>query len=397
MTMNRDTPPHIVTLVVMAGLSALPTNIFLPSLHGMARDFGVDYAIMQLSVSAYLGVSAGLQLVIGPLSDRFGRRRIVLAAIALFLLATLGTLLARDAVTFLVFRMAQAVVATCMVLSRAVIRDQLDGAAAASRIAYVTMGMSLVPMLAPMLGGWLDETFGWRASFAFLAAAGIGVGALVWADLGETGTRHAGGWAAQIRAYPDLLTSRRFWGYCAAATTSSGAFFAYLGGASFIGAEVYHMSPAHLGAYFALPSVGYAIGNLASGRWSVRLGIDRMILIGSLVGIVALAVPLAAMLAGGHAPLIFFGAVGLLGIANGLVLPGANAGMMSVRADLAGSASGLGSALNIGGGAALSAVAGSLLTPETGAEVLLAIMLASSVMTLAAILWVRARKRQIGL
>ena len=184
--LNRRTPPHIVTLVLIAGLAALSLNIFLPSLPGMAAYYGVDYGFMQLSVSAYLGVSAGLQLVIGPVSDRFGRRRVLLAVIALFLLATAGTLLAPNAALFLTFRMLQAVIATGFVISRAVVRDMVPGPQAASMIGYVTMGMSLVPMVGPVIGGALDEAVGWRANFLLLLAGGLGVGALVWADLGET-------------------------------------------------------------------------------------------------------------------------------------------------------------------------------------------------------------------
>lgn len=395
--LDRRSPPHLVTLVLMAGMAALTMNIFLPSLAGMARDFGVDYRVMQLSVSAYLAVSAVLQLLIGPVSDRYGRRPVALGSLALFLLATLGTLLAPNAGVFLAFRMAQAIIATCMVLSRAVVRDMVGGAQAASMIGYVTMGMSLVPMIGPVLGGALDEAFGWRANFAALLILGAAVTALVWADLGETGATGGGSFAAQLRQYPALLRSRRFWGYCLAATSASGAFFAYLGGASFIGAQVFHLSPAVLGYYFTAPAIGYAIGNFVSGRFSVHLGLDRMILWGGVIATGALLLALLLDLAGLRHPLAFFPFVGLMAFGNGMVLPNANAGMMSVRPELAGSASGLGGALNIGGGAALAAVSGAMLTEGTGALVLLSIMAASSALTVAAAIWVEARKAQLGL
>ena len=120
--LDRLTPPHIVTLTLIAGLSALTMNIFLPSLPGMARWFGVPYATMQLSVALYLGLSAVLQILIGPISDRIGRRKVVLGALVIFLVATVGTLTAPNAQIFLIFRMAQAVVAAGMVLSRAIVR-----------------------------------------------------------------------------------------------------------------------------------------------------------------------------------------------------------------------------------------------------------------------------------
>ncbi|MFN4130012.1 MAG: MFS transporter, partial [Paracoccaceae bacterium] len=140
--LDRRTPPHIATLILLTGVSALTMNIFLPSLPGMAAWFGVPYALMQLSVALYLALSAVLQIVIGPISDRYGRRKVMLWSLVLFLIATAGTLLAPNATVFLMFRMAQAVIAAGMVLSRAVVRDMVPDAQAASMIGYVTMGMS---------------------------------------------------------------------------------------------------------------------------------------------------------------------------------------------------------------------------------------------------------------
>jgi DHA1 family bicyclomycin/chloramphenicol resistance-like MFS transporter len=394
--LNRSAPPHIVTLVLLAGLAALSLNIFLPSLPGMAVYFGVEYHVMQLSVSAYLAMSAVLQLLIGPISDRFGRRRVTLAVLALFLLATLGTLFAHTAGMFLTFRLVQAVVATNFVISRAVVRDMVPTEQAASMIGYVTMGMSLVPMIGPVIGGVLDEAFGWRANFALLGVLGLAVTALVWADLGET-TRPGGvGFAAQLRSYPALLRSQRFWGYSLSATFASGLFFAYLGGAPFVGTTVYHLSPSQLGGYFALPALGYAVGNFISGRYAARIGIDRMVLAGTLAATMALLVALVTDFAGVVHPLMFFAMVGVTGFGNGLALPSANAGMMSVRPELAGTASGLGATLNVGGGAALSVWAGALLGPDTGALPLILLMLASSLASVAAIVWVFRRRRQLG-
>jgi DHA1 family bicyclomycin/chloramphenicol resistance-like MFS transporter len=395
--LNRSAPPHIVTLVMLAGLAALSLNIFLPSLPGMAVYFGVEYHVMQLSVSAYLAVSALLQLLIGPISDRFGRRRVALAVLGLFLLATLGTLAAPTAEAFLMFRLVQAVVATTFVISRAVVRDMVPDDQAASMIGYVTMGMSLVPMIGPVIGGALDEAFGWRANFALLAVLGLAVTVLVWADLGET-TRDGGTrFAEQVRGYPVLLRSQRFWGYSLAAGFAAGLFFAYLGGAPFVGSVVYHLSPSQVGYYFALPALGYAFGNFVSGRYASRFGIDRMVLAGTLAATAALVVAAAGNLAGVAHPLMFFAMVGVTGFGNGLALPSANAGMMSVKPELAGTASGLGATLTVGGGAALAALAGTLLGPDSGAMPLIALMLASSLASVLAIAWVFRRRAQLGI
>ncbi|WP_331497644.1 multidrug effflux MFS transporter [Paracoccus sp. (in: a-proteobacteria)] len=381
----------------MSGVSALSMNVFLPSLPGMARDFDVDYGVMQLSVSAYIGASAVLQLLGGPISDRYGRRPVVIWGLIGFLLATIGTLLATTATVFLIFRLLQSVITVCMLVPRAVIRDLYDGDRAASMLGYVTMGMAVVPMMAPVFGGVLDELFGWQANFAVMGLLGIAVLVVTWRDMGETVRGGGLPMRQQMQNYPALARSQRFWGYCLAATLSSGAFFAYLGGAPFVGDQVFGLTPAQVGYWFAAPSIGYVLGNFLSGRYSARLGLNRMILIGAALCFVALMLALLADLVGLLRPLVFFGAIAFMGLGNGMVLPNANAGMMSVRPELAGTASGLGGALAVAGGAALSALAGALLQPGSGAGPLLVIMCGSALGSLVAVFWVLMRERRIGL
>ena len=395
--LDRTTPPKIVTLTLLAGLSALAMNIFLPSLPGMAAWFGVPYAQMQLSVALYLALSAVLQIVIGPVSDRYGRRVVILWALVLFLLATVGTLLAPNATVFLIFRMAQAIVATGMVLSRAVVRDMVADAEAASMIGYVTMGMSLVPMIGPVIGGVLDQMYGWQANFGLLLGLGVVVLWLCWADLGETATLQNISFSNQLRQYPLLLASRRFWGYCLSSAFASGCFFAFLGGAPYVGNVVFGLTSSQIGLLFAITAVGYASGNFVAGRFSVRLGMNRMVLIGALVttfGLALLAAITAADLSG---PVVFFGLTIFMGLGNGIGLPSANAGILSVRPELAGTASGLGGAISIGGGAALAALAGYLLPPGATEMPLILLMLASSVASLVSIWAVIWRARALGL
>jgi DHA1 family bicyclomycin/chloramphenicol resistance-like MFS transporter len=394
--LDRTTPPKIVTLILLAGLSALTMNIFLPSLPGMAVYFGVPYGVMQQSVALYLALSAALQIVIGPISDRYGRRKVLIGSLILFLLATIGTLLAPDATIFLIFRMAQAVIASGMVLSRAVVRDMVADAQAASMIGYVTMGMSLVPMIGPVIGGILDDLYGWHANFALLLVLGLGVLWLVWADLGETATLRQVSLMDQVRSYPALFASRRFWGYTLAAAFASGCFFAYLGGAPYVGDKVYGLSSTHVGVLFALTAIGYAAGNFLAGRYSVRIGMNRMILAGTLVTTLGLALLAVLTLAGLSGPTVFFGLTVFMGLGNGICLPNANAGMLSVRPELAGTASGLGGAILIGGGAALAALAGVLLGPGATEMPLIVLMLASSAASVLSILFVMRRARQIG-
>lgn len=394
--LDRRTPPKIATLILLAGLSALTMNIFLPSLPGMADYFGVSYGLMQQSVPLYLALSAGLQIVIGPISDRFGRRKVLIGSLVLFLIATVGTLLAPTAGVFLAFRMAQAVIASGMVLSRAVVRDMVADEKAASMIGYVTMGMSLVPMIGPVIGGMLDDAYGWKANFALLLGLGIGVLALVWADLGETAALRRTSLVAQIRTYPALLTSRRYWGYTLAAAFASGCFFAYLGGAPFVGDRIFHLSSTHVGTLFALTAIGYAAGNFVAGRYSVRVGMNRMVLLGTLVTSFGLSLLALLTWAGLSGPTVFFGLTVFMGLGNGICLPNANAGMLSVKPELAGTASGLGGAILIGGGAGLAAIAGALLHPGATEMPLILLMLASSLASVVATLFVIHRARQIG-
>jgi DHA1 family bicyclomycin/chloramphenicol resistance-like MFS transporter len=371
-------------------------NIFLPSLPGMADYYGVSYGLMQQSVPLYLALSAALQIVIGPISDRFGRRKVLIGALVLFLIATLGTLLAPTAGLFLFFRMAQAVIASGMVLSRAIVRDMVADEEAASMIGYVTMGMSLVPMIGPVIGGMLDDAYGWKANFALLLGLGAAVLALVWADLGETATLRRTSLMEQVRTYPKLLTSRRYWGYTLAAAFASGCFFAYLGGAPYVGDKIFHLTSTHVGTLFALTAIGYAAGNFVAGRFSVRVGMNRMVLLGTLVTSFGLGLLALLTLAGLSGPTVFFGLTIFMGLGNGICLPNANAGMLSVRPELAGTASGLGGAILIGGGAALAAIAGVLLHPGATEMPLILLMLASSLASVAATLFVIRRARQIG-
>ncbi|WP_319826240.1 multidrug effflux MFS transporter [Thalassovita sp.] len=395
--LDRATPPHLSTLILLAGLSALAMNIHLPSLPGLARYYEVDYSFAQLSIALYLAVNGGLQIFVGPLSDKYGRRPVILAGVALFCLATLGCLLAPNGVVFMVFRMLQAVIAVAMVLSRAVVRDMVPADQAASMMGYVTMGMSLVPMVGPAIGGYMELNFGWKGSFTLLLILGLMLFWLAWRDLGETAPKSENSLVQQFREYPELLTSPRFWGYCLAAALGSGAFFAYLGGAPFVGASVYGLDAAELGLYFAAPGVGYFAGNFISGRFSARVGINRMVLWGTTISTGGLVLSIVISLMGAGSANSFFGSMIFVGVGNGLVNPNANAGMLSVRPYLAGTASGLGGTIMICGGAALAALAGSVLTPGMTEMPLLTIMMVTSILSMASILMVILRERSLGL
>ncbi|MEM1365224.1 MAG: multidrug effflux MFS transporter [Pseudomonadota bacterium] len=394
--LNRRSAPNIITLVLVAGLGAASLNIFLPSMPGIAAHFGVPYATVQLLVSAYLAGTAIMQIIIGPLSDRYGRRPVLLACFGVFMLGT-AICATADSFAMLMFgRMVQTVIVSGFALSRAIVRDMVGTEEAASMIGYVTMGMTLVPMIMPIVGGYLEEWFGWASTFQFLFLTAAMVLAVVWFDLGETNHTKSGSFSAQFKAYPELLRSRRFWGYTATAAFASGAFFAFLGGGPYVATVILGMEPSDVGKSFLFIALGYMSGNFISGRYAKRVGITPMMFVGSVVACFGLLLSLALFLVGFSHPMTFFGPIFFVGFGNGMTLPSANAGMVSVRPHLAGSASGLGGASMIGGGAALSVIAGLLLNPESGVYPLLLVMLASCVCGVLATLYVRYVDAQVA-
>ncbi|NQY61861.1 multidrug effflux MFS transporter [Cognatishimia sp.] len=395
MYLSRKSPPHISTLILLAGLSAMVMNVFLPSLPGMTIYFDTDYSVMQLAVAGYLGASAVLQVLIGPISDQIGRRPVLLWGIFLFLVSTLGCIYAPNATIFLIFRIAQAVIATCLVLSRAIVRDVVEDSAAASKIGFVTMGMSVVPMVAPALGGLLEETWDWRACFWLMFGSGSLALALVYFDLGETKRRSGLTLGAQFKQYPELLMSPRFWGYSLASGFASGAFFAYLGGAPFVASGYFALDPTEVGIYFGAPAIGYFLGNYVSGAYSQRIGVNNMVLWGSVVNAIGVGLSLLLFAAGTGSAFSFFAFMTFVGLGNGMVIPNATAGALSVRPHLAGTASGLASAIMIGGGAGLSALAGVLLEIWPTPYPLLLLMLATALAALVAIMLTIRRERRL--
>lgn len=391
---DRSTPAHITTLVALAGVSALAMNVFLPSLSRMATHFETSYGVMQLSVSVYLAVNALIQIFTGPVSDNLGRRPVILWGLVLFVFATIGCIFAPNATIFLIFRMMQGVIVTSMVLSRAIVRDLVPGPESASIIGYVTMGMAVVPMVGPMIGGFLDELFGWQANFWLLAIVGSLLFWICYRDLGETKSVSGISLIDQFKQYPELLSSPRFWGYALASGMTSGAFFAYLGGAPKVGSDIFNLDPSTLGLYFGTPAAGYFLGNYISGRYSVRFGINAMVLSGAMIATAGTGLSLAAFYAGKGDPNSFFGFMTIVGLGNGMTIPNATSGMLSVRPHLAGTASGLGGAIMIALGAALSAVAGAIL--ETSALPLLWLMFFVTMLGVAFAIAVILRTRAMG-
>ncbi|WP_127114967.1 multidrug effflux MFS transporter [Shimia sediminis] len=382
-------PPRLTTLVLLTAVSVLSTNMYLPSLGHIAADFDVSYAMANLSISLYLAITAVLQILMGPLSDRYGRRPILMSGLVIYVAASVGCLLAQDIVVFLVFRMFQGAIVGGMALSRAVVRDMHDERSAASLIGYISLAMAIAPMTGPMIGGFLDQLFGWRANFVFFTVVGAALTLLCWWDLGETNTQKSATIRDQFRTYPELLQSRRFWGYAICQTFSLGAFYVYITGAALVGADVFGLSTTQIGIAIGAITGGFAIGSFLSGRFASRFPLFVMVLAGRVAAMFGLCLGLLLMAFGILNPITYTAAIMFVGFGNGLTLPSAASGAMSVRPKLAGSASGLSGAMAVAGGAFLTSLTGALLVPENAAERLVLIMLGSVLVSLLAALYVR--------
>jgi len=256
--------------------------------------------------------------------------------------------------------------------------------------------MVVAPMLAPMLGGALDVAFGWRSGFWVYTVLGVFALWLVWSDVGETNPAPADTMWAQIRTYPELFVSRRFWGFAICLSFGVGAFFLFLAAAPLVGADIFELSPAVVGLGIGSITGGFFVGSFLSGRFSQRMGILWMVLAGRLVAVVGLFAALALFVLGLAHPAVFFAGAISAGFGNGLSIPSARAGALAVRPHIAGSASGLSGALVVFVGAAVTALPGMLLTPENGAWLTLLLMLVLAFGALGAAYYVRWIDRREG-
>lgn len=381
------TAPHLVTLVLLTALTVLTLNMFLPALPAMREAFGVSEAVMGRAISLYMMAAAVLQLVLGPLSDRFGRRPVILALLALYVVASVLCLLAQNITLFLLARTGQAVAVGGGILASAVVRDLYDGRVAAAKLSLIASAMAVAPMLAPMVGGLLETAFGWRS--VFVTYAGLGAVLFWWClrDLGET---HHGEPGQRIDI-GGLLRARLFWAYVGVQALGVGTFYVFLTGAPFVAADVFGLGPAQIGIALGTTTAGFMAGAAVSARLVQRTGPVRLILIGRIIPIVGLGVALIYFGSGGQQALPLFVSTVTVGIGNGLSLANANAGALSVRPDLAGSASGVNGAIALALGAGLSwtttAVLGASATPEALLVLMLATLALALMMAVLAAVW----------
>lgn len=307
-------------LVGLVAMMAISTDLYLPSLPSIARDFGVDVAAAQLTLSAFmLGIAAG-QVVVGPLSDRFGRRPVLVAATACYAAASVACALAPGIDSLVAARVAQALGACAGgVVGRAVVRDVHGREGAARVLALIGSAMSIMPAAGPVLGGFVEAWAGWRWNFALLAAFGTTLGALVWSGLPETNGRRdptATDPGRVARNFAMILSSREFLSFAAVAAASYAGMFAFISGSSFVFVDILGTGPEAYGICFALVVAGYFTGTQLAARLTARHGIEGMLRAAGLV-----------MLGGGGA---------MLGCAaTGLASAGSGIGAAAIAATMA--------------------------------------------------------------
>ena len=388
-------PPALFTLILMSAVSVLSLNMFLPSLAQIADDLDADYALVTLSVSGFLALNGVIVSIAGPIADRFGRRPVLLVTTTLFVIASAGSAMADNIWLFLGARVVQAVTIAGSALASAIISDTTEKDQAASRMAYVAMAMAIAPMLGPMFGGFLDELFGWRASFWAFTIMGSALLWLIWADLGETNPASGRTFKEQVAEYPELLSSRRFWGYALCMAFSVGAFFFFISSAPYVSASAFQLTPKTLGLGIGSITGGFFLGSFLSGRYSTRMGIIWMVLAGRWVALFGVVVAYVLTVFIVSHPVVYFAGAVFVGFGNGLSIPNARAGTLAVRPQLAGSASGLSGALVVLIGAVLTQLPSVALTPQNAvgmAQVVLLVLLVFALIAAYYVRWVDRRE-----
>jgi MFS transporter, DHA1 family, multidrug resistance protein len=345
----------LLMLVAMTGVAPISLYMLVPALPVLAKTFGRDISIAQMTVSLYMVGIACSQIVMGPLSDRFGRRPVLLCGLGLMVGASVGCVFAETLPQLIAARFLQALGgATGMVVSRAIIRDLYSRDRISSMISLVIAVMMIAQMLSPLTGGLLETAFGWRAIFYCITAASLTIAVVIALALPETrrARTEGGGFRGDVGS---LIRSRAFVGYVLCQVLASQIIFTFAGGGPYIVVTQMGRTSAEYGAWFATSGFAYLIGNLFCVRFAPRHSLEKLIWFGLALQLSGSFLNLAWSIAGiNQAPSFLFGTQMLVMFANAFVMSNATAGAISVRPEAAGTASGAMGFLQMGVGSLVS-------------------------------------------
>lgn len=346
----------LLLLVVMTGIAPISLYILVPALPVLATTFGRDISIAQMTVSLYMVGIALSQLIMGPLSDKFGRRPVLLSGLALMVAASVACIFAETLPQLIAARFFQALGgASGMVVSRAIIRDIYERDRVASMISLVIAALMIGQMVSPLTGGLIETAFGWRAIFYAVTIGALAVAVGIAIALPETRRNRAvgsGGFRSDVRT---LIKSRAFIGYVMCQVLASQIIFTFAGGGPYIVVTQMGRTSAEYGAWFATTGFAYLVGNLLCVRFAPRHSLEKLISFGLALQLCgSLSNLLWSFTGWNEAPAWLFGTQMIVMVGNAFVMANSAAGAISIRPEAAGTASGAMGFLQQGIGALMS-------------------------------------------
>ncbi|HEU4375558.1 MAG TPA: multidrug effflux MFS transporter [Telluria sp.] len=341
--------PILLLIIGFLMLQPLSTDLYLASLPSLATVFAVPASTVQLTLSMFVAGFGGAQLIIGPLSDRYGRRPVLLAGLSLYVVASLLCAAAQGIDLLIVARFLQALgCCSAIIIARAIVRDAYAPSDSARVIARASSWLSLAPLLGPILGSYLQVTFGWHAAFVAHSLLGASLLAAVYLRLPETNVHknpRATELAGLIHNFGVVLGAREFWANALPGALSYGSIFAFISGSSLVLIRVLHVPTAWFGYCFAFGVSGYLGGTIGCRRLLPKFGQAMTQRIGSTMSLAAGALFLAALgLGAAHWSLVVI-AMFLTMLAHGINFPVAQSGSVTPFPLQAGTAAGLMGAL----------------------------------------------------